>query len=104
MSRQEIFGLNPWGIFCRVISNMSNEKKDRFQVSTQTLLVLLCVAVLFGQIDVQRAVENLNAIPEIQRKQNEQSEKLKEIYDVLKRNKLVEIDEFNRTTATVSRE
>lgn len=104
MSRQEIIGMNPWGIFCRIISNMSNDKKDRFQVSTQTLLVLLGVAVLFGQIDVRRAVENLNAIPEIQRKQKEQSEKLDQIFEVLKRHKLVEIDEFGKATATASYE
>jgi hypothetical protein len=104
MSRQEILSWNPVDIFCRIISNMSNEKKERFQISTQTLLVLLGVAVLFGQIDVRRAVENLNAIPEIQRKQNEQGERLKEIFEVLKRHKLVEIDEFGKATATASYE
>jgi hypothetical protein len=74
---------------------MSADKKEKIQVGhNMTMLFVVCV-ILFGTVDIRRCVDSIRELPaaiemmkRISETQEAHSVELKEIREVLKRNKL----------------
>ena len=71
------------------ILNMSSSRKEKVKFTWGSFTAILLIVIFGGVIDIRRCIEALNKLPEIQQTLEQNSRDIRDIHDVMRRNKIV---------------